>query len=533
GKMYTGVGYVSQGAGTVTFSGFPNDGTVKVIITKNAATGVAWNLVGNPYPSAVNALEFVRQNAALITGSLYFWDDDGSGGSGWTSQDYAVWNAAGTVAGPNTELQFDGHIASGQSFFVEKIDEGTSILNFSNTMRSTKNNAFFRTAPIERLWMSVVGPANDYNETLIAFMDEATHGYDRMYDAKKLYGNAGIALYTKDMKHRYAIQSLAPLTDDKSIVMGLDAGAAGNYTLEVKKIDALDESVTIILEDTETGHTQNLRADDTYTFYADAGTHDSRFILRFSPALQIGVSDATCFGDDGTITVRQAGIQPWSLSLIDENDFIIDRVAGFNGTKIFSGLTPGQYLLVLRDEYGYRLEKNIEVKGATPVKADFEASTSSVKEGEEISFSNLSEGAASYEWDFGDGSPLLLAEQASHIYTAHGIYEVKLTAHNSDCSALKTVLVAVSGKVTDIAPVENNGFYAYTDGQSLNVVFRFDKAEPAQLSIYDVAGKQLASENVLTAGTKNLPIEHGSSYLLLQLITEKNAYAQKILVMSR
>jgi len=283
GNMFKGIGYVSQGAGTVSFTGLPLEGDVKVTVTKNAATGVGWNLVGNPYASAIDASAFLSINAGIITGSLYFWDDDASGGGNWTSQDYAVWNQVGTVAGPNSGLRFDGYIASGQSFFVEKVDPGSSILNFDNAMRSTKNNVFFRMAPIQRLWLSAVGPSGDYNETLIAFTQEATDGYDYLYDARKLYGSTKIALYSKNANQRFAIQALAPLNGQRAITVGLDAGEDGYYTLQLKTAEALDENVTLILEDMHTGDVHNLRTDGSYRFYADAGAHENRFILYITP----------------------------------------------------------------------------------------------------------------------------------------------------------------------------------------------------------------------------------------------------------
>ena len=62
-----------------------------------------------------------------------------------------------------------------------------------------------------------------------------------------------------------------------------------------------------------------------------------------------------------------------------------------------------------------------------PPKACFEASKTTVKVGVEISFSNCSQNAVEYRWDFGDGNTS--TESApSHVYTEAGSYTVKLLA---------------------------------------------------------------------------------------------------------
>ncbi len=534
--MYKAVGYASQGAGTVSFSGNPNNETMKAIIKKNASTGVAWNLIGNPYPSAVDASAFVSANAGLITGSLYFWDDDGSGGSGWSSQDYAVWNGAGAIGGPNSGRQFNGHIASGQSFFVEKVAAGTSIVKFENNMRSTQNNVFFRSAPIERLWVSATSPDNDYKETLIAFMSEAGDDYDLMYDARKLGINSKIALYTKIGNEHYAIQALAPLTSsDKHVVLGLDAGVAGNYTLHLKTIENMDETVTVILEDTETGHVQNLSMNSAYTFYTDAGNHDSRFILHFNPAIQIDASDATCFGNDGVILIRQDGSKVWNYMLTDSEGRVIERRAGFNGSNTLTGLTPGNYTLALTSDDGFHTLKTIVLKGKIIVKADFTVSSPWANVNEEVFFSGISNGATMLEWNFGDGSPVVADEHPSHAYNAPGLYQVKLTAFNDDCSTEKIAEVSVANKQdepTGIIHAEHqDDFYAYSQGENICMVFSFSQPQMAQVTVYDVAGRQLMSERLFTEGRKQINVEYAAgSCLFLRVDAPGQSFTRKILM---
>jgi hypothetical protein len=107
--MNRGKGYIVRGAGTgltggtsvirnATFTGVPN-GAIPVTIVGAGRN----NLIGNPYPSAIDGAAFIRDNSTVIEGTIYFWMHaikiqlasgikDGTAGSGayaYTSNDYS------------------------------------------------------------------------------------------------------------------------------------------------------------------------------------------------------------------------------------------------------------------------------------------------------------------------------------------------------------------------------------------------------------------------------------------------------------
>ena len=65
-----------------TFKGLPNNGSILMDPMSAAGDGVIY-LIGNPYPSAINADQFIRDNLKdvaggenetnVFNGSLYFW----------------------------------------------------------------------------------------------------------------------------------------------------------------------------------------------------------------------------------------------------------------------------------------------------------------------------------------------------------------------------------------------------------------------------------------------------------------------------
>jgi hypothetical protein len=51
------------------FTGIPNNGIITISI---GGTG-SFNLIGNPYPSALDASQFLSTNSGVLGGTIYFW----------------------------------------------------------------------------------------------------------------------------------------------------------------------------------------------------------------------------------------------------------------------------------------------------------------------------------------------------------------------------------------------------------------------------------------------------------------------------
>ena len=74
--------------------------------------------------------------------------------------------------------------------------------------------------------------------------------------------------------------------------------------------------------------------------------------------------------------------------------------------------------------------------------ADFTWSPKEPVAGEEVKFTNLSENAKSYSWNFGDMS-IGSKANPTHVYKKSGRYIVDLRAHNGLLSDEKTVTIVV------------------------------------------------------------------------------------------
>lgn len=141
-----GQGYTKKGSGAVSphqnyvFKGKPNNGnyTFGSILLGN------YYLLGNPYPSALDADQFITDNNAID--AIYIWVDGGSD-SHYLSDylgSYATRNLTGGAAasvpeeitggGTSTNATPGQYVAVGQGFFVEAVS--TNAIVFSNSHRT-------------------------------------------------------------------------------------------------------------------------------------------------------------------------------------------------------------------------------------------------------------------------------------------------------------------------------------------------------------------------------------------------------------
>lgn len=320
--MTLGKGYIVRGPDSFTstvaplntiFTGTPNNGIITTPITRGTwnggtySTGVSttlgtndddnWNLIGNPYPSAVRAIDFLTLNTN-IDGFIKIWTHGTLPSTAiadpfynnyvynYTPGDYITYNSSGTSSGPGV---FNGNIAAGQGFFV--LMKHTSVatsenVTFNNSMRSsTYDNAqFFRNSNENgRIWLDLVASNGTNIRNLVAYTDGASNDRDRLYDAitdEKLNLN----LYSLIGETPMTIQGRTlPFDQNDRVPMGVKIPQDGNYSIAIGVVDGFftDANQEIYLEDKVTNVIHNLR-DAPYSFTSVAGNHTNRFILRYT-----------------------------------------------------------------------------------------------------------------------------------------------------------------------------------------------------------------------------------------------------------
>ncbi len=372
GLMTPGRGYATEGdtgstgVQNISFMGPPNNGLIEFDIFENddGDADNDFNLIGNPYPSAIDIELFFLGNG-LIDPTIYLWTHNtpiSGGDSGdFISSDYATYNftgGAGTGTNPNNPGKIPTkNIGSGQGFFVRAVNTG--LVRFTNGMRMVDaNDQFFKSDDPknksidekDRIWLTLITDQGGYNQLLIGFIDKATSGVDSGYDALKKVGNNPLGFYSVIDNKKYVIQGLNTFSQDESVVLGFDANVAPrNFTISIDKIEGLLKESEIYLIDNLLNITHDLKNSD-YEFQQNTtGEFLNRFELQFvATGAVLGVED-----------------------IIGKDDFIIssqDNILKIRSSKTVESIR-------VHDILGRRL---IDIE---PNSNDFELQTGSIKVG--------------------------------------------------------------------------------------------------------------------------------------------------------
>jgi hypothetical protein len=354
GAMLPATGYIVRGSSSfempstnipATFTGVPNNGIITAaisrgvnqttfgpLLTTNNSTVTNfddnWNLVGNPYPSSIKALDFLTFNTN-IQGFVYLWTHGTAPVSttnpfynsftyNYTANDYITYNGTATTSGPSG---FNGYIASGQGFFVSMNDgvTGTQTVTFNNSMRDkTYNNSqFYRTMQSEtedknRIWLDLIDSNNVPVRTVVGYVAEATLGLDRMYDAFKNIANEK-NIYSLSEDETLIIQGRpTPFDQNDQVPIGVTILSAGDYKIAIAAVDGLfEQGQPIFLEDKLLNIIHDLRV-APYSFSTTAGKFNDRFVLRYTNTALVNPdfgnieNSVIVAGNQGELTIKSS-----------------------------------------------------------------------------------------------------------------------------------------------------------------------------------------------------------------------------------
>jgi len=309
GEMVVGVGYTAMAPNTtpfinsqsIVFTGEINNGTIEVPVNlsaDNANTSDDWNLIGNPYPSAIDANLLLNHPANLNTlgGSVYFWTHNTSpDGTIYSSDDYAVYTVGtGGIAAVSQGQTPTGTIASGQGFFVEGIQQGSII--FNNEMRTNIGNTnFFKTnrskeekvKENDKLWLNLYNNKGAFSQILIGFIPGASEVVEQKYDGKRLDGNSFVSFYSIINNENLAIQGTKSWSGNEVVPLGFSSKIKEKVALAIG-IDHLEGNMKnqdIYLHDKHLNIIHNLKLED-YSFQTETeGHYNDRFALQFNASI--------------------------------------------------------------------------------------------------------------------------------------------------------------------------------------------------------------------------------------------------------
>lgn len=338
GNILPGEGFTMKGPGTgsikdhqnYVFIGKPNNGDINLTLAPNNEY-----LVGNPYPSAIDANIFIRDNgpeltdessqnpAPKISGTLYFWKHWG-GGSHILQEyqgGYATYNYSGSVAAAsmnNINIQFQledeaskkpgRYIPVGQGFFI--LGENGGTINFNNGQRVFKKEAntsseFMRsiniTAPQDTYEDDIIdermkfrigfNSVNTIRRQLLLTIDEnATPYVDWAYDGKLNESQIDDMFWVIDDKE-YIIQASNDAAVSAKYPLGIKTDTDGTNTIGIDKLENVPPDFNIYIHDKGLDLYHDLRQGD-YSIFLNEGEYLNRFEITFgTDADVLGIED--------------------------------------------------------------------------------------------------------------------------------------------------------------------------------------------------------------------------------------------------
>lgn len=349
-QLEAGRGYTQASQKRLTFVGEPNQGAITYTGSYTTDDGLheGFNLVANPYATAILVAEFLNVNTNL-EGAIYLWDDNGSDVTRGSNADYIVANglAATNTTPAGGEVRYNTFLGSTQGFFVKLSSNSDLGIDFTESMQASGrnyDNSFFKQEDVPLLRLNLTNHDGLFRQCVIGLVPDADMAMkDRRYDAPAFSPLAENALFTIKNGERLAIQGV-PL-EWKSIPLQLNVGTKSTeYSISLEKEHHTGD---IYLLDKSTGELHHF-LNGAYTFQSQNGMYDKRFeILSSAPlAANNGTDHLSIYSVDKKVYFRTSSLSPTSFSVINLNGQTVQNLTVKGNTDIdLSHLTSGFYLV--------------------------------------------------------------------------------------------------------------------------------------------------------------------------------------------
>jgi len=218
------------------------------------------------------------------------------------------------------------------------------------------------------------------------------------------------------------------------------------------------------------------------------GTRTRSVVVAGNPILQLSSApDVVCAGNEVDLIATGATAGTWFET--DDNTVV-------SGVGLIQSTFPtatSSYYFVGSNLAGCTSTDTLEVD-VTPFPADFSFQVQGRNTSNQIivDFTDVSPGAISWSWRFGDGA-FSLEENPTHLYSDSGEYIIRLTVDNGECSVeiRDTIQVDAPVGLLDGAVSQEVSLYPNPSSDAVTVVLPTTTTTVAALSLTDVTGRNL------------------------------------------
>ena len=279
GKGYL-IAYSPTNTGNLarTFGGLLNYGNQVILL---GYSGNDWNLLGNPYSSALDWSSAGIDKEAIAAETMYIWDPLLNENQGA----YRAHNGTTGVPAGTTSI-----IPAMQGFFVQSLDTGNLSVEISTDEPLVHGDQPFykkgKDLTEERIRLKI-NRNQLSDETLIYFDPAASNQFDHEFDAEKLFNDhAGSPeLFSMaEPDHSLCINILAYCP--ASVPLGISLNEEDSLALTAFDFEGIPFETGIFLEDKLLNSWTNLREQPEYRFYYNPLQAGSRLTVHFMNVAQ-------------------------------------------------------------------------------------------------------------------------------------------------------------------------------------------------------------------------------------------------------
>jgi hypothetical protein len=515
--VYLGDGFTTTNDILIDVTGTPHTGNFDFNPSFTSSGGITedgWNLVANPYPSAIDWDAASGWTKTNMDDAIYMYQADNG--------QYATYVAG---VGTNGGTRF---IASSQGFYV-KANAANPVLQAQEIVKTSNNATLIRSEQSESAGELLRFTLDDLSnhkkdEVVLRFNPNATPGFDQQYDALKFYStlNHYSAFALQGGQENYSIFSTALLPGEEiEIPVAIRAANNGTYRISFSQ-EQLTQDYCLALVDLLTGVSVSLDHNTAYEFDLSSGDHSNRMVIKISNPPSFEIIPGTCTdARQGTLQFNQQTGDGWNYRVIDQGQKLV--AAGNTVSAEKQILPDGNYSLVFSNNHCGEIEKTFVLISDAAVSAEF----TSVYLGQNTwQFTVTNNPSGNCHWDFGAGETLTSRQQTvTHTFADNQLKEVSLTVDNGICS--ETVKQTLS--VTAQQATGELGIFAADNYLVLQSVFE-DNVN-ADIKIYSASGALLLELNqtpINPGQTKIVMPELAKGIYLVRIMANGLPFEQKI-----
>ncbi len=325
-----GKGYLTayQQLDTKEFAGTVNVADLPVMLTKTGS-GIfsGWNLLGNPFASALAWNHESWNRSENIGGVAKIWHDGGY-----------------------IDIDSDEPIIPSANGFFVFTDENLVEITIPAAARVHDVQNWYKSTGNRILLTAKAAGANILQRSVIKANPQATAGFDLQYDSRFMSGFAPIFYSIVDDEY-FSTNTLPQLIAQTAIPMGFVKNQADEF--EIHLVESIPD-LEVYLTDLKLNVQHKFSDNQVYAFTSEHGDEIQRFVLHFG---SVGINDPAnqqnllAWYADGLLNVNSFG-QSTMLNIFDVQGRLLktETLAGEGLRQISLNLPKGVYVVSLNDE---------------------------------------------------------------------------------------------------------------------------------------------------------------------------------------